>query len=186
MSAAKAIVSGVSGRYAIALFELAEESNALEAVESDLNDLGGMLAESEDLRQLISSPLYSRQDQSNAIAAVASGAGVSELTSRFLGVLAENRRLGTLPQIITGFGRLLAAHRGEVSAEVKSAHELTDAQQDALAKKLKAAVGKDVAMEVSVDETLMGGLVVKVGSRMVDSSLKTKLDNLQIAMKGIG
>jgi F-type H+-transporting ATPase subunit delta len=181
----KAIVSGISGRYAVALFELALEEKALEAVEKDLAALKGLLVESADLRALVTSPLYGRAEQAKGIAAVAAVAKLSSLTGKFLGVLAANRRLDTLRATVATFEKLLANHRGEVGAEVVSAHALTKAQLTALAKKLKAAVGRDVTIDASVDETLLGGLRVKVGSRMVDSSLKTKLDNLAIAMKGV-
>jgi len=181
----KVIVSGISGRYAVALFDLAFEAKALEAVESDLAKLKAMLEESADLRTLVSSPLYSRKEQSDAITKVASEGGLSDLTNKFLGVLAANRRLSALPAILVDFDKLAAEHRGEVTAEVVSARALTKKQLGDLEKKLKLAIGRDVAIDASVDESLLGGLKVKVGSRMVDSSLKTKLDNLAIAMKGV-
>jgi F-type H+-transporting ATPase subunit delta len=181
----KAIVSGISGRYAVALFELAVEAKAIKAVESDLATLKEMLAGSDDLRALVSSPLVNRDDQSKGITKVAEAAELSALTVKFLGVLASNRRLGALAATVSDFEKLLAHHKGEVNAEVVSAHALTKTQLTALKKQLKAAIGHDVAIDASVDETLLGGLRVKVGSRMVDSSLKTKLDNLAIAMKGV-
>jgi len=181
----KAIVSGISGRYAVALFELALEEKALKTVESDLANLKTLLQESADLRELVTSPLFSRDDQSKGVTGVAEAADLSALTVKFLGVLAANRRLDTLSAAIDSFEKLLAHHKGEVNAEVVSAHSLTKTQLAALKKQLKAAVGRDVAIDASVDETLLGGLRVKVGSRMVDSSLKTKLDNLAIAMKGV-
>ncbi len=185
MTSHKAIVSGISGRYAVALFELALETKALKTVESDLTDLKGLLSESADLRELVTSPLFSRDDQLKGVTKVAEAAGLSDLTVKFLGVLAANRRLDILGAAVEDFEKLLAHHRGEVSAEVTSAHDLTKAQITELTKQLKAAVGRDVTIDASVDETLLGGLRVKVGSRMVDSSLKTKLDNLAIAMKGV-
>lgn len=185
MTSHKAIVSGISGRYAVALFELALENKALKAVESDLANLKELLAESADLRELVSSPLYSRDAQSKGVQGVADAAKLSDLTVKFLGVLAANRRLGAIAAMIGDFEKLVAHHKGEVSAEVVSAHALTKTQLTALKKQLKAAIGRDVAIDASVDETLLGGLRVKVGSRMVDSSLKTKLDNLAIAMKGV-
>jgi len=181
----KAIVSGISGRYAVALFELSLESNALEATESDLSTLKAMLDESADLRDLVASPLYSRDQQSNAIEAVAKEAKLSDLSIKFLGTLAANRRLSALASIIAAFEKLLAHHRGEVRAEVTSARKLTKKQLGDLEKKLKTAVGQDITIDAVVDENLLGGLTVKVGSRMVDDSLKTKLDNLAIAMKGV-
>jgi len=185
VSSHKAIVSGISGRYAVALFELALESKALKAIESDLAGLKALLDESADLQALVASPIYSRDDQLKGITNVAEAAGMSALTVKFLGVLAANRRLGALAGIIGSAEKLLAFHRGEVNADVTSAHALSKTQLTALKKQLKAAVGRDVTIDASVDEALLGGLRVKVGSRMVDSSLKTKLDNLAIAMKGV-
>ncbi|TNE61126.1 MAG: F0F1 ATP synthase subunit delta [Alphaproteobacteria bacterium] len=185
MTSHKAIVSGISGRYAVALFDLAVEEKALEAVESDLAKLKAMLGDSADLRTLVGSPLYSREQQSKGITKVAEAAALSALTNKFLGVLAANRRLGNLPAILADFDKLLSHHRGEVTADVVSARALTKKQLGDLEKKLKSAVGRDVAINASVDESLLGGLRVQVGSRMVDSSLKTKLDNLAIAMKGV-
>lgn len=186
MSSDKVIVSGISGRYALALFDLALDAKSIDAVEADLNSLKVMLDESDDLQALVNSPIISRGEQSSAIAAIAKAADLSDLVARFLGVLASNRRLNALSLVIRDFAQLVSQHRGEVTAEVKSAHALSDAQLDELKSKLKAAVGRDVSIDANVDETLLGGLVVKVGSRMVDSSLKTKLDNLAIAMKGVG
>ena len=185
MTSHKAIVSGISGRYAVALFELALESAALKAVESDLTTIKAMLDESADLRDLVASPLYSRDQQSKAIASVADAAKLSEITVKFLGVLAANRRLGALGSTISAFEALLSHHRGEVKANVVSAHVLSKKQLADLEAKLKLAVGRDVTIDASVDESLLGGLTVQVGSRMVDDSLKTKLDNLAIAMKGV-
>ena len=185
MTSHKAIVSGISGRYAVALFELADEAKALDAVESDLSELKAMTAESADMRDLVTSPLYSREQQSKGIAGVAQAAKLHALTEKFLGVLAANRRLSALGAIISSFEKLLAHHRGEVKAEVVSARKLTKKQLGDLEKKLKLAVGHDVAIDATVDESLLGGLTVQVGSRMVDDSLKTKLNNLAIAMKGV-
>ncbi|MFC3052727.1 F0F1 ATP synthase subunit delta [Kordiimonas pumila] len=185
MTSHKAIVSGISGRYAIALFELALENKALKAVESDLATLKDLLTESSDLKALVVSPLFSRTEQSKGVESIAKLAKLSDLTSKFLGVLAANRRLDTLKSIIVAFDQLVAHHNGEIKAEVVSAHALTKTQLTELKKNLKAAVGQDVIIDASVDEGLLGGLKVKVGSRMIDSSLKTKLDNLAIAMKGV-
>ena len=181
----KAIVSGISGRYAVALFELALESKALKAVESDLTNLKELLVESADLRELVTSPLVSRDDQSKGVTSVAEAAKLSELTVKFLGVLAANRRLSSVDAIVKSFEKLMAFHKGEVKAEVVSAQALTKTQLTALTKQLKSAIGQDVDIDASVDDTILGGLKVKVGSRMIDSSLKTKLDNLAIAMKGV-
>ena len=186
LSSDKAKVSGITGRYALALFDLANESKALEAVESDLTGLSAALDESADLRSLVASPVYGRADQSAAIAAIAKASKLGDMATKFLGVLVTNRRLNILSGVIADFSRLMSHHRGEVTAQVASAHELSSAQLKELNKKLKASVGHDVAIDAVVDESLLGGLVVKVGSLMVDSSLKTKLDNLAITMKGVG
>ena len=145
-----------------------------------------MIAESPDLRRLIRSPVISREDQGRAMAAVLAKAKMSELTKNFVGVAAENRRLFALPAMIAAFQGLLAERRGEATAQVASAKPLTKAQQDRLGQALKKAIGSKVAVDATVDEGLLGGLVVKVGSRMVDSSLRTKLQHLRLAMKGTG
>ena len=185
VAAQQANVHGIKGRYARALFDLAQETGALETVESDLIAIEAMLAESADFRAFVMSPLHGRDAQARGIAAVGKLGGMGDLTLKFLGVLAANRRLSVLSDAIGAFRALLAVHRGEVSAEVTSARALTKKQIDALSKKLKAAVGRDVAIDARVDESLLGGLRVQIGSRMMDSSLKTKLQNLAIAMKGV-
>lgn len=185
MTSQKAIVSGLSGRYALALFDLAVEKDALSAIEADLVGLRGLLAESDDFQGLVTSPVLSREEQLKGISAVAASVGFSQLTINFLSVLASNRRLDALSSILRALEQLLADHRGEVKASVTSSSALTKTQLSALQKNLKSAIGRDVAIEQSVDESLLGGLKVKVGSRMIDSSLKTKLDNLAIAMKGV-
>lgn len=185
MTSHKAIVSGISGRYAIALFELAVEGKALPVVEADLAGVKALLADSTDMHAFVTSPIYSREDQFKGINAVASASKFSPLMVQFLGVLAANRRLASLSSIIRAFELLLADHRGEVSASVKSASALTKTQMTALQKSLKAAIGSDVAIDAEIDENLLGGLKIQIGSQMIDSSLKTKLDNLAIAMKGV-
>lgn len=185
MTSQKAIVSGLQGRYALALFDLAVENNALQDVEADLANMRTLLADSADFNTLVSSPIITRDDQQKGVEAVAAGAGFSKLTGNFLGVLAANRRLVALEVIIQAFEVLVADHRGEVSANVVSASKLSAAQMTTLEKNLKSAIGRDVTIDQVVDESLLGGLKVKVGSRMIDSSLKTKLDNLAIAMKGV-
>jgi len=181
----KLVVSGLSGRYAIALFDLAVEKKALKDVAGDVDVLTKMLAESDDLQRLVTSPIISRKDQGAAVAALAEKAKLQALTANFLGALAANRRLSALSRVLSDFSRLLADYNGEVSADVISARALTKTQTTALTKKLKAAVGRDVTVNASTDESLIGGLVVKMGSRMVDASVKTKLDNLKVAMKGV-
>jgi F-type H+-transporting ATPase subunit delta len=177
---------GLAQRYAAALLELAEDKHALDAVAGDLIALGHMITDSSDLQKLITSPLMDRADQSRAISAVAKAAGFGELTQRFLGLVASNRRLFALPAIIKSFRKMLADKRGEVAAEVTAAHALTDAQKAAVSEAIKRVVGGKVSIDMKVDPSLLGGLVVRVGSRMIDGSVKTKLQKLQLAMKGVG
>jgi F-type H+-transporting ATPase subunit delta len=177
---------GLAKRYAAALLELAEEKHALDAVAGDLVALGGMIAGSADLQKLIYSPLMQRADQTRAISAVAQAAGFGAITQRFLGLVASNRRLFALPAIIKSFRKMLADKRGEVAAEVTAAHALTDAQQAAVSEAIKRVVGGKVSIDMKVDPSLLGGLIVRVGSRMIDGSVKTKLQKLQLAMKGVG
>ena len=178
-------IGAIADRYSAALFALAEEKAAFEAVESDLKALKAMLVDSADLRRLVSSPVITRRDQGNAIVALAEKAGWNELTRNLLGLLAKNRRLFTVSGVIDAFLARLAALRGEVTAEVATAKALTAAQKKSLAAALKKVIGKDVALEVTVDPSLLGGLVAKVGSKMVDASLKTKLQQLTLALKGV-
>ena len=177
---------GLAGRYALALLELADQHKTLDDVAEDLRGLGALLDESEDLRRLIRSPLFSRDQQSQAIAAVLEKAGVDSLTRRFVLVVARNRRLFALPQIIRAYLSELARRRGEVTAEVTSARALDEEQQAALSEALRRVVGGKVQVDLKVDEGLIGGLIVRVGSRMIDSSLRSKLQRLQLAMKGVG
>ena len=176
-------VTGVAGRYATALFELADSEGSLDAVASDLDAISRMLDESEDLRRLVLSPVFGAEEQGRAFGAVLEKAGISGLTAKFIGLVIKNRRLFALPGMISAFRQLLAAKRGEITASVASAHALSDAQIEGLKAALKSATGRDVNIDTSVDETLLGGLIVKVGSRMIDSSLRTKLNSLKIAMK---
>lgn len=184
MTQTSSIISDVSGRYAKALFDLAKEARSIDAVAADLGELSAALAQSDALSRLIASPVLSRAQAAQAIAGVARTLGLGDLVSRFLGVLARNRRLADLPGAIQGFTALAAAHRGEATAQVTSAFPLTDKQTQALRKKLKAGLGSDVFIDAKVDPALLGGIVVKVGSRMIDSSLKSKLEQLSLAMKG--
>jgi F-type H+-transporting ATPase subunit delta len=177
-------VSGLAERYATALFDLAEERRALDAAAADLRQLRAMLAESPDLVRLVRSPILSRADQAKAVAAVAERAGLSPLVRDFLGVVARNRRLFALPPMIEAYLARLAGRRGEVAAEVTAARPLTDAQLAALDEQLRRSVGRRVTVDVRIDPALIGGLVVKVGSRMVDSSIRSKLRRLQFAIKG--
>lgn len=178
--------TGLAGRYATALFELADADKQLDQVAGDLSAISQMLDESDDLNRLIRSPVISRDEQSSAMNAVLEAAEISELTRKFIGLVAQNRRLFALPAMIKGYNALLSALRGESTAEVVSAKPLTKAQLTAIGDSLKSAMGTTVTVDASVDESLLGGLIVKVGSRMVDSSLKTKLNQLRFAMKGVG
>ena len=177
-------MSGVAGRYATALFDLAVDRNVIDAVASDLQQLQAMISESADLRRLIHSPVFSRDQQRDAMAAVLTGAGLSELGRNFVGVVAGNRRLFALEGMIGAYRGFVAKYRGEVSAEITSATPLSAAQRTAVEEALKQAIGSNVSIETDVDPNLIGGMVVRVGSRMVDSSLRTKLQRLQLAMKG--
>ena len=178
------IQASLSGRYATALFELARDSKALSQVEASLATVRQALDESSDFRALTTSPLMGRDAAAKAVAATASTLKLDATTSNFLGVLAQNRRLGQLPAIIKAFRTLAAQHRGETTAEVISAHALDAAQVDALKQQLRTRLGRDVNVDLSVDPSLLGGLVVKIGSQMIDSSIKTRLNSLAHAMKG--
>jgi F-type H+-transporting ATPase subunit delta len=176
--------SGVAGRYATALFELAVDRGVIDEVANDLRQLQAMINKSADLRRLIQSPLFSRAQQSDAMAAVLNSAGLSELVRNFIGVVAGNRRLFALEGMIGAYRGLVAQHRGEVTAEITSATPLSESQRSAVEQALKQAIGSNVAIDIEIDLNLIGGMVVRVGSRMVDSSLRTKLQRLQLAMKG--
>jgi len=178
--------SGVAERYATALFELARDSNALDVVETDLKRFAGLIEESADLKRLVRSPVFSADDQRRAISAVLDKAELGGLVGNFIKVAAQNRRLFAVTDMISAFGRLLARHRGEVSAEVTSAEPLSETHLGELKAALKASLGKDVALETRVDSSLIGGLIVRVGSRMIDGSIKTKLNSLKLAMKEVG
>jgi F-type H+-transporting ATPase subunit delta len=178
-------VSGLAQRYAAALFDLADEQKALDEVAGDLKRLRDMLRESADLRRLVRSPVLSREAQAKAMGALAQAAGLGRLTQNFLGLAARNRRLFAVPEMIEAYLARLAERRGEVTAEVVAASPLDERQRARLDEQLRAAVGAKVAVDVRVDPSLLGGMIVKVGSRMVDASLKSKLHRLQIAMKGV-
>jgi F-type H+-transporting ATPase subunit delta len=179
-------VSTVAERYATALFELALEAKQLAQVESDLRSFARLVDESADLKRLVASPVFSAVEQSRAIAVILDRAGIGGLVGNLIKVAAGNRRLFVVPDIVTAFRRLAAKHRGEVSAEVTSAEPLADRHLAALKDALKSALGKDVALEAKVDPALIGGLIVKVGSRMLDGSLRTKLNSLKLVMKEVG
>jgi F-type H+-transporting ATPase subunit delta len=178
------IQASLAGRYATALFELARDERQLEAVGASLNTVRRSLAESDDLRALTTSPLIGREDALSAVRATAGAMQLDPITTNFLGVLAQNRRLGQLPQVIRNFNLLAAFHRGETTAEVTSAHPLDDDQIASLKTNLKSRVGRDVSVDLTVDPAILGGLVVKIGSQMIDGSIRTKLNTLALAMKG--
>jgi F-type H+-transporting ATPase subunit delta len=178
------IQASLAGRYAIALFELAYERKQLDAVAASLAAVGQALAESDDFRALTTSPLVGRDQAVRAVAAAADALTLDPITGNFLGVLAKNRRLGQLGGVIRAFNLLAARHRGEITAEVTSAHHLDDDQLDAIRKNLRTRFGSDIAVAPTVDPAILGGLVVKVGSRMIDGSIRTKLNHLALAMKG--
>ena len=178
------MMAGVAGRYASALFELAKEQGQLDEVDADLGKFQAMLDASDDMRRLVESPAFAAEEQQRALGAVMDWASVGATTGNFLKVVARNRRLFAAEDMVKGFRTLLARERGEVSAEVASAIPLSDEQVSALKEKLKSSYGKDVRLDTKVDPSLLGGLVVKIGSRMFDSSLKTKLTNLKVVLKG--
>ncbi|MGX0876166.1 F-type H+-transporting ATPase subunit delta [Roseovarius sp. MBR-154] len=180
------ISSGIAARYATAIFELAKEAKSLAKLEANLDDLSAALADSADLRAVIASPVLSRDEQGKAIAAIADKMGLVPELRNGLAVMAAKRRLFVLPQLIAQLEEMIAEDKGEVKAEVISAKALTKAQSDKLAKTLKAQIGRDVKLNATVDESLIGGLVVKVGSKMIDTSIRSRLDSLQNAMKEVG
>jgi F-type H+-transporting ATPase subunit delta len=179
-------VSGVSGRYATALFELARDEKSVDAVKADLDKFAAMLAESDDLKRLVRSPVFAAEAQSKALAAVLDKAGISGVSAKFLQVLTANRRLFAVSDVIGAFNALVAKFKGEASADVTVAEALSDKNLDALKVALKSVTGKDVTLNVKVDPSIIGGLVLKLGSRMVDSSLRTKLNSIKNAMKEAG
>ena len=185
MKTEEPIVSGMAGRYATALFELALEGNALDQVQSDVARFSQLLDGSEDLVRLVRSPVFTEEQQSAAISEILTRLQVSELTARFFNVVIENRRLFAIRDMIVAFRALLADYRGEITASVVSAQPLQDAQKAKLQSTLRGVYGRTVDLNVSVDPKLIGGLIVKVGSRMVDASLATQLNNIQLAMREV-
>ena len=179
-------ISAVAERYAGSLFELALAEKSIAQVESALGSFEAMLAGSADLRRLIESPVFAADEQERAIAALLDKAKIGGLAGNFLRVVARNRRLFAVPGMIEAFRRIAAEHRGEISADVIAAHALTAAQQTELKAALKSVSGKDVVINLAVDPSLLGGLVVKMGSRQIDTSLKTKLNSLKLALKEVG
>ncbi|NLH81057.1 MAG: F0F1 ATP synthase subunit delta [Phyllobacteriaceae bacterium] len=186
MAETASIVSGVARRYASALFEVALEGGAVDAVAGALDSFDRALGESADLRRLVSSPVFSADEQARAIGAVLSALGIGGYAANFISLAARNRRLFVLPGMIEAYRQLVAAHRGEQVAEVVSAHTLTEDQVSSLATALSGATGgKQIRIVPKVDPSIIGGLIVKVGSRMIDTSLKTKLTSLKVALKEV-
>ena len=181
--AAETIVSGMAGRYATALFELARETSAIDAVKADLDRFDALIAESPDLLRLVRSPVFSADEQLAALTAVLQRAGIGGLAEKFLKLVTTNRRLFAVRDMIRGFRELVADHKGEATAEVTVAEPLKDDHVAALKSALKTVSGKDVDLAVKIDPAILGGLVVKLGSRMVDTSLRTKLNAIRHAMK---
>jgi len=179
-------VSGVSGRYATALFELARDEKMVDAVKNDLDRFDTMLAGSADLKRLVRSPVFSADAQSRALSAVLENAGITGISANFLKLLTANRRLFAVTDVIRAFRALVANFKGEATAEVTVAEPLSDKNLESLKVALKSVTGKDVTLNVKVDRSIIGGLVVKLGSRMVDSSLRTKLNSIKHAMKEAG
>lgn len=186
MAQSSSPVSGIAERYAGSLYELASQSNSVEAVEADLGRFEALLSESDDLSRMIKSPVFSAEEQFKSVAAIADKAGITGLVGNFLRVVAQNRRLFAVPAMIKAYRAIAADARGEVSAEVTSAHPLTAAQEEELKATLKRVTGKDVAIAATVDPSLLGGLIVKIGSRQIDTSLRTKLNSLKLALKEVG
>ena len=186
MATSASLTSGIAARYASSLFDVALEAGAADEVESALERFDAMMRESDDLMRLVRSPVFSAEDQTRAVGAVLDQAGFSGLFANFVRIVARNRRLFAMPLMLAEFRKLLAAHRGEASAEVTVAHDLGPAQMDELKEALKGALGKDVAVNQTVDPTILGGMIVKIGSRQIDTSLRTKLSSLKLALKEVG
>ena len=186
MAAQDPSVSGVSGRYATALFELARDEKSIDTVKADLDKFDALLADSADLKRLVRSPVFSAEVQMRALDAVLAKGGMTGTSAKFLRVLTANRRLFAVSDVIRAFRALVANFKGEATAEVTVAEQLNEKNLDALKAALKSVTGKDVALNVKVDPSIIGGLVVKLGSRMVDSSLRTKLNSIKHAMKEAG
>ena len=186
MSEPASISSGIAERYATAIFELSHEGKMLPKLEAGVDDLAAALEGSADLREVIASPVVSRAEQGAAIAAIAKKMKLPVPLAQGMALMAEKRRLFVLPQLIAQLRVLIADEKGEVNADVTSAKALTKAQSEKLAKTLKASIGKDVKINATVDESLIGGLIVKVGSKMIDTSIRSKLSSLQSSMKEVG
>ena len=180
------ISSGIAARYATAIFEISKDDKSLAKLESNVTDLAAALDTSDEFAELIASPIVPRSEQKAAVMAIADKMGLEPVLKNGLGLMAEKRRLFVLPQLIVKLREMIAEDKGEVTADVTSAKALTKTQSDKLAKTLKATVGKDVNINATVDESLIGGLIVKVGSKMIDTSIRSRLNSLQNAMKEVG
>lgn len=185
MAGDTAIISGMATRYATALFQLARDNNQLDKVQADLKGFQGLLRESDDLARMVESPVFSLEDQEGAISAIIKKAEYSTMTENFFSVVARNRRLANINEIIEGFMALLSEHRGEVTAVATSAVALNEEQQTALRSTLKEIAGQDIELISKVDPSILGGLIVKIGSRQIDDSLRTKLNNMKTRMKEV-
>ena len=186
MSEPASISTGIAARYATAVYELAKEAGDVKSLEGDIATLAAAMADSADFNALIHSPLYSRDEQRAAIASIAKKAGLTPVMTNTLSLMADKRRLFVVPHLVRTLREIIAEDKGEVTAEVTSATALTRAQSDKLSQTLKASLGKDVTINASVDESLIGGLIVKVGSKMIDTSIGSRLSSLQNAMKEVG
>ena len=186
MAGEEPIISGMAGRYATALFELALDTKAVDAVKADLDRFDGLVGESADLARLVRSPVFGADEQKKALTAVLDRAGIGGITAQFLKVVASNRRLFAVRDMVRAYRALVARHHGEVTAQVTVAETLSDSHRAAITDALKSVTGKDVGLDVKVDPAIIGGLIVKLGSRMVDSSLRTKLNSIKHAMKEVG
>lgn len=186
MTQSSSLISGVAKRYAGSLYELAADAGVVEAVESGLGQIETLIGESADFKRLIESPVFSADDQYRAITAIAEKSQIEGLLANFLKVVARNRRLFALPGIIAAYRAIAAEARGEIAADVTSAHELNATQQKELSAALKQVAGKDVTINLTVDPSILGGLIVKIGSRQIDTSLKTKLTSMKLALKEVG
>ena len=186
MSPSASLSTGVAGRYALALFDLALAEKKLPVVEKDLKRFHALLEGSDDLSRMVASPVFSTDEQVRAIGAVLKKAKIAGLVGNFMRVVAQNRRAFAMPQMLVAFQKLLADHRGEETAEVSVAAKLSASQTKELKAAIKSAVGKDVDLQVTIDPSLLGGMIVKIGSRQIDTSLRTKLSSLKLALKEVG
>jgi F-type H+-transporting ATPase subunit delta len=179
------IVSGMAGRYATALYDLALEQRALDAVKSDLDRFEALVEGSEDLKRLVRSPVFTAEEQKNALAAILEKAGIGGLAANFLALVAQKRRLFAVHEMVRAFRALVARHKDETRAEITVAEPLSENHLNALKEALKSTTKKEVTLDIRVDPAILGGLIVKLGSRMVDASLKTKLNSIKLAMKEV-